>query len=143
MTALMVTGLVGNTNYIKYGVDVNDELLDALVTNAFDVMGVVSRVAAAHELSLTQLRMLAILRDHHPRMSELAEHLGLDRSSISGLVARAEMRGLVQRTADKADGRVSCLELTSAGRELARIGAMEIRAGVEPLSSRLVGRLPS
>jgi DNA-binding MarR family transcriptional regulator len=104
-----------------------DDELDAKVQQAYEVMGVLSKVAAAHDLSLTQLRTLAILRSHSPRMSELADYLGLDRSTVSGLVDRAVARGLVRRVVDDADRRSSRLELTAAGRELAIIGAEEVR----------------
>ena len=112
----------------------DDERLDALVTTAFDVMGVVSRVAAAHDLSLTQLRVLAILRDRTPRMSELATYLGLDRSSLTGLIDRAVARGLLQRVPDATDSRAIRVALTAAGRDLAATGAEEIRAGVSELA---------
>ena len=71
------------------------ELLDALVQTSFTVMAMLEPVAAEHDLSLTQLALLAILRDREPTMAELAGYLGLDRSSVSGLVDRAEKRGLV------------------------------------------------
>jgi len=104
-----------------------------MVTQAFDVMGVVSRVAAAHDLSLTQLRVMAILRDRQPRMSELADYLGLDRSSLTGLVSRGEARGLLVRVPDPSDSRATRVALTDAGVAVARIGAEEIRAGVAAL----------
>ncbi|MBL7622848.1 MULTISPECIES: hypothetical protein [unclassified Frankia] len=40
---------------------------------AYTVMAVLTRVAAEHDLSLTQLRVFGILRDHRPRMAELAD----------------------------------------------------------------------
>ena len=111
----------------------SERLLDALVQTSFEVIGVVSRVAADNELSLTQLRVLAILRDREPTMSELAEHLGVDRSSVSGLVDRATQRGLVTRVRDAVDRRSARVGLTPAGHELARAGAAAIHAGVAPL----------
>ena len=116
-----------------------DDLLDALVMTSFDVMGVVTQVAARHDLSLTQLRALAILRDRQPRMSEFAEYLGLDRSTVSGLVDRAVARGLMERTADENDGRASRLQLTEEGHSLALFGAGEIRAGMSPVMEGLSG----
>ncbi|GHF33280.1 hypothetical protein FHX82_005262 [Amycolatopsis bartoniae] len=50
-------------------------------------------VAAEHELSVVQLRLLGVLRDRRPGMLELGAHLGLDKSSMTGLVSRAEKRG--------------------------------------------------
>ncbi len=61
---------------------------------SFAVIAMLTQVAAAHDLSLTQLRVLAILRDREPKMTELADYLGLDRSSVSGLIDRAEAGGL-------------------------------------------------
>jgi DNA-binding MarR family transcriptional regulator len=48
---------------------------------------------------------------------ELAARCGLDTSTISRAVTTLVTRGLVQRTADPADGRASILTLTEAGRE--------------------------
>lgn len=115
----------------------DDELLDAMVTGAFEVMGVVTQVAAAHDVSLTQLRVLAILRDRTPRMSELASYLGLDRSTVSGLIDRAVARGFVERIADAVDGRAARVALTATGRALAERGAQEIAAGIAPLLDAL------
>jgi MarR family transcriptional regulator, lower aerobic nicotinate degradation pathway regulator len=113
------------------------ELVDSLVQLSFVVQEVLVRVSAEHNLSMTQLRLLGILRDHTPPMSAIAEHLGLDRSSITGLVDRAERRGLVSRTASRHDARVTIVKATSAGlklgRQLSAIITTEIEALVEDL----------
>jgi MarR family transcriptional regulator, lower aerobic nicotinate degradation pathway regulator len=49
-------------------------------------------------MSVTQLRMLGILRDREPAMLDLASHLKLENSSVIGLINRGEKRGLVERT---------------------------------------------
>ena len=72
-----------------------DELRDALVQISFALMAVLTEVAAEHDLSLTQLRVLGILRDRAPTMAELSTFLGLERSTVSGLIDRAAQRGLV------------------------------------------------
>lgn len=95
------------------------ELTDALVQATFMTMAVLSSVAADNDLSLTQLRVLAILRDRRVRMSALAAYLGLDRSTMSGLVERAEKRGLATRASDASDGRAVVVFLTQNGTELA------------------------
>ena len=69
---------------------VDDELMDGLVQVSFAVVATLTQLGAAYDLSLTQLRVLAILRDREPRMAELADHLGLDRSTVSGLIDRLE-----------------------------------------------------
>ena len=80
-------------------------LLDGLVQLSFAVHGALERVAEQHELSLVQVRLLGILRDREPGMLELAKFLGLDKSSVTGLVTRAERRGLVQRSGTEEDRR--------------------------------------
>jgi len=92
--------------------------VDALVQLSFLVQGALTRIASAHDLSLIQVRLLGILRDRRPGMLELARHLGLDKSSMTGLVARAEKRGLVQRLPSPHDGRAVLVGLTPLGREL-------------------------
>src|ERR1700722_4198427 len=90
-------------------------LIDALARTAFFTTAVLSTVAAEHDLSLTQVRVLAILRDRQGSMSDLATFLGLDKSTISGLIDRAEKRGLVRRTPNPLDGRGVDVALTLAG----------------------------
>src|ERR1700751_1075505 len=105
---VMRTTVDGITNYHKvwlFDMETVDELRDGLVQVSFAVTAVLSRVAAEQDLSLTQLRVLGILRDREPTMAELATYLGLERSTVSGLIDRAVQRGLVQKTADSADGR--------------------------------------
>jgi DNA-binding MarR family transcriptional regulator len=115
------------------------ELIDALVTTSFVTMAVLSRIGAEHDLSLTQLRMLAILRDRRGRMSVLADYLGLDKSTISGLVDRAEKRGLLHRAPNPADGRAVDVFLSPAGIELADRGAALVAQSLSPMTSALTG----
>lgn len=104
-----------------------DSLIDAVAQFTFAVHEVLTRVAATQQMSVTQLRVLGILRDRTPSMAELADHLGLDRSSVSGLIDRAEKRGLVARGTAEHDARVVTVQLTDSGRTL---GA-ELEAAVD------------
>ena len=52
-------------------------------------------------------------------MLDLARHLGLEKSSVTGLIDRAQRRGLVERAPGASDGRAVHVRLTSAGRRLA------------------------
>ena len=113
------------------------ELIDALVQASFAAMAVLNRVGAEHDLSLTQVRVLAILRDRRVKLSELADYLGLDKSTISGLVDRAEKRGLLQRAPNPADRRAVDVFLTAEGIELAGRGAMEIAHSLSPMLGKL------
>ena len=107
-------------------------LIDALARTAFFTTAVLSGVAAEHDLSLTQLRVLAILRDRQGSMSDLASYLGLDKSTISGLVDRAEKRGLLRRTQNPLDGRGVDVALTARGRRTRRARRRDDRTGALP-----------
>jgi MarR family transcriptional regulator, lower aerobic nicotinate degradation pathway regulator len=96
------------------------QLVDSLVQLTFTVHRILVQVAAEHRLSVTQLRLLGILRDRTPPMTAIAEHLGLDRSSITGLVDRAEARGHVSRVTSNRDARVTMVQATPAGLALDR-----------------------
>jgi DNA-binding MarR family transcriptional regulator len=112
-------------------------LIDALVRTAFFTTAVLSKIAAEHDLSLTQLRVLAILRDRQGSMTDLATHLGLDKSTISGLVDRAENRGLLRRTQNPLDGRGVDVALTTRGVEVAARGAASVAQALSPLTKTL------
>ena len=116
---------------------VSPEVLDSLVRVSFAVTALLSQAAAEHDLSLTQLRALAILRDREPKMAELAAYLGLDRSSVSGLIDRAVRRGLVRRGTSSDDGRSVRVSLTPAGKRQAPILTNEIADLIGPMTDRL------
>ena len=94
--------------------------VDAVFQLSFAVQAALTEVAAAHDLSITQLRLLGILRDRTPSMLDLARHLKLGKSSVSGLIDRAEARGLVERRPAPHDGRAIHVGLTAAGRRQAK-----------------------
>jgi DNA-binding MarR family transcriptional regulator len=111
---------------------------DALVQASFLVQGMLERHAGEHDVSLIQTRLLGILRDRTPTMNELAQLLGLDKSSTSGLVDRAQKRGLVRRVPSQLDRRSVRVRLTDHGRRqvesVAAEFARDIAALLEPLA---------
>lgn len=117
-----------------------DDLTDALVRATFEVTGVLSRISAENDLSLTQLRVLGILTDRRCRISDLADHLGLDRSTLSGLVDRAERRGLLARERTPHDRRGFDVLATPAGLALAERLRLEIRQALGPMTERLTSQ---
>lgn len=134
--------LVRITNHVKYAVPVqgsteDDRLVDALGHAAFRTMGALTDLAADAGLSLTQLRVLAILRDRRLRIGDLADWLGLERSTMTGLVARASAKGLLAREPSAEDARAVDVVLTPAGREVARDLERAMRAALLPLTERL------
>jgi DNA-binding MarR family transcriptional regulator len=114
-----------------------DGLMDGLVQVAFGVMAVLNRVGAQNDLSLTQLRVLAILRDRRVRMAALAGHLGLEKSTMTGLVDRAEKRGLLQRAPSDGDGRAVDVFLTAAGAGLAERLTLQVARSLSPMTGTL------
>jgi DNA-binding MarR family transcriptional regulator len=114
-------------------------IVDALVQLSFLIQGTLVAYAAAEHLSLIQARLLGILRDREPTMQALARLLDLDKSSVTGLVDRAEQRGLVRRTQAIDDRRMIRVTLTPSGRRLvdavAEAVTSEVRSATAGLSS--------
>jgi len=112
--------------------------VDGLAQLSFLVHGMLEHRAAEHDLSMIQTRLLGVLRDRRPTMNELAGLLGLDKSSVTGLVDRAERRGLVMRVPSVTDRRAVLVALTGDGRSLVSQAAASFEADI----SALLGRLP-
>jgi len=112
-------------------------LADTLVTTAFVTMAVINRIGAENDLSLSLIRVLGILWDRRPRMTELADYLGLEKQTMSGLVARAEKRGLVARAPNEEDGRATDVFLTGDGVKLVKRLHAQGRQALAPLTGRL------
>jgi MarR family transcriptional regulator, lower aerobic nicotinate degradation pathway regulator len=93
-------------------------LVDALAQLSFSVHGILGRIAAGHDVTMAQTRLLGILRDRRPTIKELAGFLQVDKSSMTGLVDRAEERGLVERVSSTVDRRSVQVTITPAGRAL-------------------------
>lgn len=119
------------------GPGASDGLLDALARAAFATMAVLNKLAAENTLSLTQLRVGGILRDRRVQMAELARYLGLEKSTVTGLVDRAEQRGLMARAASSVDGRVVEVFLTKDGSKLAERVEAQLRDAMARLTARL------
>lgn len=95
-----------------------DPTTEALVRLSFAMHARMAARASMEQVSVTQIRLLGILRDRQPTMNELGALLDLDKSSVSGLVDRAVARGLVQRERHEHDGRAVRVRLEARGREL-------------------------
>jgi MarR family transcriptional regulator, lower aerobic nicotinate degradation pathway regulator len=114
--------------------------VDGLAQLSFVVQGMLERRAAEHDLSVIQARLLGVLRDRTPTMNELARLLGLDKSSVTGLVDRAERRGLVMRVPSTTDRRVVLVSLADDGRALVSAAAACFEADVLAMLGSLPGR---
>ncbi|MFJ4234294.1 MarR family winged helix-turn-helix transcriptional regulator [Cellulosimicrobium cellulans] len=112
-------------------------IVEAIGQLAFEAMAVLTRIAGEQDLSLTQLRVLGILRDRRLKMVELAAYLGLEKSTMTGLVARAEHRGLMRRSPNPDDRRAVDVTLTESGRRLVDTHYGDFVRALDPLVSRL------
>lgn len=124
-------------NSMKQALPPGEGLADALVPTAFVTMAVLNKIGAENDLSLTLIRVLGILLDRRPRMAELADYLGLERQTMSGLIARAEKKGLVARAPNAEDGRATDVFLTSDGAELVKRLHVQTQQALMPLTAQL------
>lgn len=113
------------------------DLVDGLVQLSFAVQSVLGRIASDLDLSVTQLRMLAVLEDREIGMLQLASILELEKSSTTGLVDRAVRRGLVRRVTVPGNRRAVNVTVTPAGRKLFRTARSSVRAEITAMSESL------
>jgi DNA-binding MarR family transcriptional regulator len=91
----------------------------ALVRSSFLVNAVYAESARKYGLTVQQGQLLCVLMAQPYGMGELGATLGLEKSSLTGLVDRAVRRGLVRREPVPDDRRAVQVVLTGEGRELA------------------------
>lgn len=107
--------------------------VDALAQLSFLIQNLLARRAGEYGLSLIQTRLLGVLREREPTMFELATLLELDKSSVTGLVNRAQRRGHVKRSPSSTDRRVVLVTLTNEGRSLVSTVARCFEADVSQM----------
>jgi len=114
-------------------------LVGVLSDLARTVQAVHERCAREQDISPSLARLLIALSERTPTMNELAALLGLDKSSTSGLVDRAQRRGLVRRVASQLDRRSVRVRLTKAGADRHRALTERFDTGlaaiIEPLDA--------
>jgi DNA-binding MarR family transcriptional regulator len=113
------------------------DLVDGLVQLSFIVQSVLGRIADGLDLSVTQIRMLAVLEDREIGMLELARILELEKSSVTGLVDRAERRGLVSRVPVPGNRRAVHVILAPTGQSLVREVRHAVRAEITAMTGSL------
>lgn len=122
---------------VKHVSGSEEGLADALVTTAFVTVALINKIGAENDLSLSLIRVLGILWDRRPRMAELADYLGLEKQTMSGLIARAEKRGLVARAPNEEDGRATDVFLTSDGAKLVKKLRVQGQQALAPVIEQL------
>lgn len=90
-----------------------------LVRASFLVNAVYAESAREYGLTVQQGQLLCVLMARPYGMGDLGATLGLEKSSLTGLVDRAVRRELVHREPDPDDRRAVQIVLTEEGRELA------------------------
>ncbi|WP_310502899.1 MarR family transcriptional regulator [Paenibacillus qinlingensis] len=111
--------------------------MDSLIQLSFLVQGILTRVGAEHDVSIIQIRLFGILRDRELSMLQLAQYLDLDKSSITGLINRAERRGLVERSNSPHDGRVVHVKVTAEGHQLIQVVSSKIGRQIKAITDTL------
>jgi len=91
-------------------------------------------ISREHDLTPQQSVMMCAIVQGPVGMAELADHLHIEKSTLTGLVDRAERRGLVARTQDPSDRRAVQVALTLRGREV-------VKAFQRAITKRLTAQL--
>jgi DNA-binding MarR family transcriptional regulator len=101
------------------------------------VQGIYARVSEKHDLTPAQARLLCVLLDGPRGMAELAHCFGVEKAALTGLMDRAERRGLARRSPVPGDRRALQVTLTDTGRRAAAAFHAEIGAELGRLTSPL------
>jgi len=101
------------------------------------VQGIYAGVSERHDLTPVQAKLLCVLLAGPRGMAELAQCFGVERAALTGLMDRAERRGLAKRSAVPGDRRALRVTLTDAGRQAAIAFHTEVSAELGRLVSPL------
>ncbi len=99
-----------------------------------------ARVSREHDLTPVQAKLLCILGFAPTTMSELARCLGVEKAAMTGLIDRAELRGLVVRQAVPGDRRALSVVLTDSGRRAGQAFHTQVTAELDDLVAPLNAR---
>jgi DNA-binding MarR family transcriptional regulator len=92
---------------------------DGLIQLSRLVQGIFARTSERHGLTAVQAKLLCVLAGGPRGMAELARCFGVEKAALTGLVDRAERRGLVRRSPVPGDRRAVHVALTDSGRRAA------------------------
>jgi DNA-binding MarR family transcriptional regulator len=101
------------------------------------VQAVYAGVAERHDLTPVQARLLCVLLDGPRGMAELAHCFGVEKAALTGLMDRAERRGLARRSPVPGDRRALQATLTDTGRRAAAAFHAEVGAELSGLIAPL------
>lgn len=112
----------------------------ALIQLTSLIQGVYARIAAQHDLTPVQAKMLCIVAESPRSMGDLAQCFGVEKAALTGLVDRAQRRGLARRSPAPTDRRAVHVTPTDAGRRQAAAFHAEVSAALEGLLTPLSPR---
>ena len=122
------------------GTGTDADVAGSLVQLTTLVQAIYARVSERHDLTPVQARLLCVLLDGPRGMAELAQHFGVEKAALTGLMDRAERRGLARRSPVPGDRRALQVTLTDAGHQAAAAFHAEIGAELSRLISPLAPR---
>jgi DNA-binding MarR family transcriptional regulator len=102
------------------GVDPDLDAADGLIQLSRVVQDVHTRLSERYDLTPVQAKLICVLACGARGMAELAQLLGVEKAALTGLVDRAERRGLVERSPVEGDRRALRVTLTARGRRAAK-----------------------
>src|SRR5579862_1039803 len=101
------------------------------------VQAIYARVSERHDLTPVQAKLLTVLLDGPRGMAELACCFGVEKAALTGLMDRAERRGLARRSPVPGDRRALQVTLTEAGHRAAAAFHAEVSAELDSLVAPL------
>jgi DNA-binding MarR family transcriptional regulator len=114
-----------------------DDATTGLFQLACLVQGTYARVSERHDLTPVQARLLCILADGPRGMAELARCFDVEKAALTGLIDRAERRGLVKRSPVPGDRRALRVTPTDTGRRAAAAFHAEVNTELSRLLAPL------
>jgi DNA-binding MarR family transcriptional regulator len=114
-----------------------DDATTGLFQLACLVQGTYARVSERHHLTPVQARLLCILADGPRGMAELARCFDVEKAALTGLIDRAERRGLVKRSPMPGDRRALRVTPTDTGRRAAAAFHAEVNTELSRLLAPL------
>ena len=109
----------------------------ALIQLTTVVQGIYARVSEQHDLTPVQAKLLCVLLDGPRGMAQLASCFGVEKAALTGLMDRAERRGLARRSPVPGDRRALQVTLTDAGHQAAAAFQADVSAELRRLAEPL------
>lgn len=109
------------------------EAIDLVASNLLGRAARLTRLlmrSGAHEISRTEVGVLATLSEGPRRITQLAMTEALAQPTVTQLIDKLEGRGLVSRNRSEEDGRVVLVAITAAGAEALEVVRALIRANM-------------